>query len=223
MESIFKQIYNWIEVWSIVIPLLVLVIKKPKEKYLNIVVIYLIITLSINLLSDISWLYKKNMPLFLQDNNFLYNINSICRLFFFMLFFKNVIRFDISKSKFDYFLIAYIILCVLYFSFISNFFKLNSYLHTFESVSLLTVCIIYFIKLIKSDEIFLSFDPYLIIVAGLSIYESVNFFLFLFFDYLMDNDRIFAASLWKVHNAVFLVFCIFIARAFYGRLRYHYT
>ncbi len=216
----FNLIFNWSEVWAPLLPLYVFILKRPKEKYFEIISAYLLTALFINGIIDVSWLFNSCMPSILKNNNFLYNINSICRVFVFVLFFKNAIKLNLKKCV-HFFLFLYVFWFVFYFIFLGDFFSLSSFLHSIESISLLILCIIYFIQLIKSEEIFLTFDPYFIIVSGLAIYESVNFFIFLFFNYLMNHNRErFVSDLWEVPNIIFFVFCLFITRAFYGRFKY---
>jgi hypothetical protein len=212
-----RFILDWMEVWAPLIPLYVFIIKRPNEKYLKIIAVYLLTSFCINSIIDVSWRFNKCMPQGLQNNNFLYNIISVCRVFFFVFFFMKTTSI-LSKKVYTLFLVLYILLFSSYFIFVADFFMLSSLLHSVEALGLLALCILYFIKLIKSDEVFFGFDPYLIIISGLAIYESVNFFVFLFYSYLMNNNgEDFARVLWRVPNIIFFVFCLFIARAFYER------
>ncbi|HEY6978252.1 MAG TPA: hypothetical protein VH396_18255 [Chitinophagaceae bacterium] len=210
-------ILNWMEVWAPLIPLYVFIVKRPDEKHLEIIAAYLLTSLCINLIIDVSWLFNSCMPPALKNNNFLYNIISVCRVFFFVIFFMNTTSL-LSKKVYNLFLGLYVLLFAIYFTFFADFFTLSSMLHSIEALGLLALCILYFTRLIKSDEVFFGFDPYLIIISGLAIYESVNFFVFLFYSYLMENSgQDFAKVLWRVPNIIFLVFCLFITRAFYER------
>ena len=209
------QILNWSEVWAPLIPLLVFILKAPKNKHLDLIAAYLFTAFCINAIIDVSWQYQKYMPAFLFYNAFLYNINSFCRIIFFVLFFSLLANLP-SKKTAIFFLILYLIIFVVYFIINKNFNTLNSPLHSTESLILLLLSIVYLIRLIQSDEIYLSFDPYLLIISGLAVYESVNFFVFLFYDYLAEKDRMFDHYLWNVHNIIFIIFCVLIARAFLG-------
>ena len=51
------------------------------------------------------------------------------------------------------------------------------------------------------------------VVAGLSIYVAVNFFIFLFYATLIATALKFSIVIWNVHNIFFIIFCIFIAIA----------
>jgi hypothetical protein len=213
-----NSILDWSEVWAPLIPLYIFIFKRPKDNFLGIIAGYLLTAICINAVIDVSWLYNSRMPLILKNNNFLYNINSLCRIIFFTLLFRNPIKI-FPKKYFDIFLFAYLLFYFFYLRYDDNFFTLNSLLHSTESICLLVFSIIYFIRLINSDKILLAFDPYLLIVSGLSIYESVNFFVFLFYQYLSANSKNFAHYLWDVHNVIFIIFCLLIAKAFYGRFK----
>lgn len=211
-----KHILDWLEVWAILIPLFVFILCKPKEGYLHLIFMYLIIALCLNIVSDISWKFRTDMPSFLKENGFLYNISSIARFFFFILFFRKI---DMTRNKnYNFILFPFLIIAVIYFIITGEFEKISSPLLATEAIVLLFFCIAYFIRLIKADEVFLSFDPSLIVVAGLAIFESVNFFVFLFYSYLIDSDCDFASAIWHVSNIAFLILCLFIARSFLGRL-----
>ena len=68
----------------------------------------------------------------------------------------------------------------------------------------------------RSDEITNEFDASLFVVTGLAIYEVVSFPIFLFYKTLMETTKNYAVTIWDVHNLTYIVFCLFIAKAFYG-------
>ena len=65
--------------------------------------------------------------------------------------------------------------------------------------------------------------PHFWIVTGLCVYVVVNFFVFLFYLPLLDVDFRLSVNMWNVHNIAFIIFCVFIAKGFYGTTRYRYT
>ncbi|HEY2727880.1 MAG TPA: hypothetical protein VGI61_11940, partial [Parafilimonas sp.] len=154
-------------------------------------------------------------PAYLKNNNFLYNINSFVRIIFFSLFFQKAINLFSKKSLFI-FLGIYMAIFVWYLSIDNRFLLLSSMLHACESFILLSFSIIYLIKLIKSEKSIYSFNSYLLIISGLAIYESVSFFIYLFYQYLPDKNDEFAHNIWYVIDIGFVIFCLFIARAFFG-------
>jgi len=215
------NILNWSEVWAPLIPLYIFILKKKDYSSFRIIAVYLLTALCINAMADVSWIFKQCMPVKLQNNNYLYNISSILRTVIFTLFFRNTINL-FSKKLFNWFLIIYAIGFLIYFIINGNFWTLNSLLHTTESFTLLICSIAFFIKLINSEEIFLKFDPRLLIISGLALYESVNFFVFLFYQYIISSTDKLWDYIWYIPDTMYIVFCILIAKAFYGESKEAY-
>lgn len=209
-------ILKWSEVWSTLIPLYIFIIKRSDDKSLNIIAVYLLTALCLNTAADVSWIFKPCIPLEWQNNNFIYNISSILRMLVFIFFFRNIVRL-FPKKYFDIFLLLYILFFTSYFIIEKNFRTLNSLLHTIEGLTLIVCSIIFLIRLIRSNRIFVRFDPYILIVSGLVLYESVNFFVFLFYQYLLNITDPLLDNIWYVADIMFVIFCVFIAVAFYGQ------
>lgn len=214
MTNYFIKILSWTEVWATILPLLVWMIRKPRENFTVPVKFYLIIAIVLNCWSDLAYF---NL---IENNHFLYSINSICRMFFFLWFFA-LLNIPNKKTPFIVFAIS-IFLIIVNFTFHENFFtSFSSNVFAFEGIVLIIFCILYFLKKLKSDEVSAKFDSALYIVTGLSIYEAVCFPVFLFYRTLIENNGNYAALLWDiVHNISYFVFCFFIARAFYGDTRH---
>ena len=70
----------------------------------------------------------------------------------------------------------------------------------------------YFSKLQEEDDLKMKADFW--IVTGLSLYITVSFFVFLFQNTLATNLELFAITIWKVVDIAYILFCIFIAKAF---------
>ena len=181
-----------------------------------IIAAYLLTALLLNTMADVSWRFRPCMPDFLKNNNYLYNLNSVCRIIFFSFFFQKAVElFSIRRLRI--FLSIYVIAAGIYLSVSERFLTLSSPLHVCESFILLFFCITYLIKLIRAEQAFVAFDSYLLIISGLAIYESVNFFVYLFYQYLPDPESEFAHNIWYVPDVSFVIFCLFIARAFSTR------
>src|SRR5690242_2505101 len=122
----FTTILNWIEVWSPLIPLYVFILKRPNEKNLQIIATYLLTALCLNAVIDVSWLFRNCMPELLKKNNFLYNISSITRIFFFTFFFRKATSL-LSTKIYSFIIALYVILFIFYFKFLNNdFFYFSS-------------------------------------------------------------------------------------------------
>ncbi len=223
-----RKILDWSEVWALLIPLAVLIWKKNKTPYLKPVRIYVWVALLLNLAIDLIAEYKvKAWGLgpedFLWNNNFLYNISSVVRLLLFAWFFILLQQRFMHRIKaiIPY---AFIVFVLVNFIFYEKFFpqgyyeSFSSRLLATEAALLLFYSLQYFIFLMIEDRATkASKQKGFWTVTGLSIYVSVNFFIFLFYDYMTNATRTFAYGIWDVHNIVFIILCIFLAKQFYGK------
>src|SRR4051794_35275412 len=115
----FGIILKWIEVWSPLIPLYAFILKRPNEKTLNIIAAYLLTALCLNAVIDVSWIFNKCMPSWIKNNNFLYNISSISRVFFFTLFFMKTTAL-LSRKNYMLVTSLYALTFIFYFIFLRN-------------------------------------------------------------------------------------------------------
>ena len=225
----FKLILNWSEVWALLIPLTFIIIKgKNIPLYLKPIRIYVWVALILNVAADLLRRFKIKWGFhdgdLLWSNNFLYNTHSIARLLLFSYF------FILLKQRFMHRVkviipVLFVIFVIVNFTFHEKYFdyKFSSLLLATEAALLLFYCLQYFIYLLLEDrQIPLKKQPGFWIVIGLSIYISVSFFIFLFYNYIMQymiqkKWKSFAVDIWDVHNIVYIFLCICIARAFYER------
>jgi hypothetical protein len=216
MIKFLQQILDWSEAWATLLPITVFLIKKPKQKYLMPVIVYLVIALLLNTFIDLSWKFYLEAPTYLpENNNFLYNIHSVCRLFLVLWFFS---RLHLQPLRIRNVFVAFscAVVIVLNFTFFESFRNFSDNLFSFEGMLLLICCLSYLLSLIKSDYIDATFNPALLVVTGIAVYEAVSFSIFLFHEALTSQNPDFSVAIWKVHNYVFIVMCLFFAKAFYG-------
>lgn len=217
----YKVITDWSEVWALLIPLFFLIRRKNKSPYLKPVRIYVILAFIINFCAisiqefKESWGYK--LGDFLFSNNFLYNINSVVRLLLFSWFFILLNQRFMHRIK-AIIPFAFIVFCIINFVFFQDFFNrynLSSRLLAIEAALLLFYCLQYNIYLILDDKgtQFLK-QPGIWVVIGLTFYVATNFFIFLFYDYLIKHNKVFAVDIWDVHNIAFIFLCVCIAITF---------
>lgn len=225
MSNIIKSILNWSEVWALLIPLAIYILKRYQPRYLNPVVFFLFISLLINLFIDLLADYKKVWGLkegdFLWNNNFLYNLSSIIRLILFAWFFNLLDQKFMQRVK-TILPYGFLLFVLVNFIFFENFFPMtrnesfSSRLLATEAALLIFFCLQYFIYLIIEDKTTnLKSVPGFWVVTGLSIYVGASFFIYLFYEYLTKKTMNFAVNIWDVHNIVFIIFCIFIAIQFH--------
>lgn len=229
MLSILRIIFDWSEVWALLIPLIILLIRKPEKNWLTPVKWYLVAALVLNVSIDIVWYINKfnlygSVKGHRWNNNVFYNLHSIIRLLLFACFFILLRQRFMHRIKIII-PFAFLLFVLINFIFYENFYPrgsnegLSSRLLATEAALLLFYCLQYFIFLMIEDKpVSLSRQPGFWVVTGLSIYVSVNFFIFLFFTYLFTATREFAVTIWDVHNIVFIILCIFIGRQFYQKI-----
>jgi hypothetical protein len=135
------------------------------------------------------------------------------------MYFFALIQIPKSKKLRVIFFVCAIMFVVINFSLFSYLTNFSSAIFTAEGFILIVYSIIYFLKTLKSDELTHGFNNSLYIVTGIAIYEAVCFPIFLFYQTLTNETRQYAVNIWDVHNIAYIVFCLFIARAFYGTTR----
>ena len=223
---------DWSEVWALLIPLTVLLYRRPQPATLKPVIIYLWLAFILNLGIDIimvlrdyymDWI-QTHFPQWLKTNNPLYNIHSVVRFTCFSIYF---LQLHASFTKFKKLLAAAsVIFLAINFSIFENFFYPDSFsgnLLATEAYLLLVYCMLYYLSELKDDSKNLFNGPHFWVVTGLSIYVVINFFVFLFYLPMIDVDVHLAVNIWNVHNIAFIIFCLFITKAFYGSYRYKYS
>ena len=152
-------------------------------------------------------------------------MHSIARFICFSIYFINLPQSSFAKFK-KALAAASAVFLIINFSLFENFFNYDSFsgnLLATEAYLLLVYCMLYYLSELKDDSKNLFNGPDFWIVTGLSIYVVINFFVFLFYLPMIYVDQDLAVNIWNVHNIAFIIFCLFIAKAFYGSHRYKYS
>jgi hypothetical protein len=207
---------DWAEFWATIIPLMVLK-HRDQPKYMRPIIIYLWIALLLNLVIDIIGDFRHVLPSWLQSNNVLYNIHSLVRFACFGYF------FHLINQTFNRWINKIVntvaLLFVLYdFIFLESFTNprhLSGNLLATESFLLLIYCLQYYLAQLANDEKALRREKAFWVVTGLAIYVVVNFFVFLFYVPLLNQNWDQAIRIWRIHNFAYICLCIFIAKGFY--------
>ncbi len=221
LSSNFKFVLGWSEAWAMVIPI-VLLLQNPKQPgYMKPVIWYVWIAFVLNLFQCTIANLKNdlNFPHWLQTNNYVYNINSIVRFTCFALFFFGLRQVYAARLK-VWILVLFYLFVLINFLFFEDFFHFNhlsSRLLTTEAYLLMIYCLLYFFAKMKQYDTSKIRTPDFWVATGLMMYVSVNFFIFLFQNQLVKELKPLAISIWRVHDVVFIIFCIILAIAFKGR------
>ncbi|MEO7445173.1 MAG: hypothetical protein ABIT96_10060 [Ferruginibacter sp.] len=203
------------------IPLYAMLNRKNQPGFMQPVSIYIAIALALNIIINFVISFNRFLPEVLTSNNPLYNVQSLVRLTCFGIFFLQLPGTAYHTFR-KWSLLAAGIIIIGYFIFVENFFNydyLSSNLLTAESYLLLIFCIQYYLAELRNDAGNIFDGPAFWVVTGLAIYVVVNFFVFLFYQPMLEVNSKLSENMWNVHNIAFIIFCIFIAKAYYGTAR----
>lgn len=215
--NLINNLLIWSEVWALLIPLCFIFPIRKQKTFLKPVCYYLIIALILNLVANIISNQKAiGLPLPWHSNTMLYNLHSFIRFACFASF------FILLKQKHYVYInkiIPYLYAVILLLNFIlfnKSFTSLhiNGNLMTAESYLLLVYCLLYYLSKLKDEGTLFKSDPGFWVVTGLAVYVVINFFVFLFYAPMIDENSKLADSIWTVHNVGYILFCLFIAKAF---------
>lgn len=222
---IFKDVIDWMEVWALLIPIVILIKKRKQPFYLKPITIYLFIALILNVLSNIIWKYKFsfNFPVILQVNTYLYSIHAILRLFLLGWFFIILEqRFLKTIKKITLLIFAFfVIINFMYEPFINYWYekgKLQSTISTrvlaTEAAIMVFFCLQYYLYNLINEQEFKK-SPDFWVVTGLAIFSFCSLPIYFFYNTILQTHRTFTINIWTAQKISFLVFCLGIANAFY--------
>lgn len=217
MIEALQAIFDWSEVWALLIPLVFLFRYKNRASFLNPVICYVYIALVLNIAANIISNQKKmNLDLPWHNNVLIYNIHSIIRFFLFAWFFILLKQpfFTTLKKIIPWIFLLFILINFTLFEPLTGEY-ISSLLHIIESVILLFYCLQFYLYVLKEEQVSYNQFPSFWVVTGLSIFVITNFPVYLFYDPLALQDVKFAISIWNVHKIAQIIFCVFLAKAFY--------
>jgi hypothetical protein len=220
MDEIIESIFDWSEVWALFIPLAFLLFTGKRSTLLTPVVVYLWLALILNVFADIIQDFKKpwHFPPWLQSNNPIYNLHSVVRFACFSCFFITIPQPLFKRLK-KGIAVVFIIFFIINFVFFEDFFypnHLSGNILSAESYLLLIYGMLYYLAVSMGEDDTAFKEPAFWVVTGLSIYVVINFFAFLFYVPMINYDLKLALNIWNVHNAAYIILCLFITRAFYA-------
>lgn len=217
MHSFLKILYDWLEVWALFFPIYAFLKNRGQPHYMIPVGFYLLIALILYVFSDVIWQRTTlGIDLGITNNNPLYNLNSIVRFLLFSTFFIRLAQPSLMavKKTLPFLFIAFVLFN---FIFLEDYFRLrlSSKLHVVESGLLLFYCLHYYFYLLAQDQSSFTKLPSFWVVTGLSILVVASFSIYLFYDAMIDSNFHFAVNIWQFHKIAFLIFCLFLTKAFY--------
>lgn len=198
MNFIYLYLNRWIEVWPYLLPLSIFFFQRHKNKNTRLLFIFTCIAFILSLAGTITWRYAYLFPESFKNNNILYNAGSIVRTVFPALYILQLP--SIKPLRYLWYIFSgYILFILLSFFFWDDIFILSTIQHSAESILILIFTISFYLHLIVDDEINLkSVIAPLVFCTGISVYSSVNFFIYLFFYPVLNTDEHFS---YKIYNA----------------------
>jgi hypothetical protein len=213
----FADLFVWSEVWMPLLPLAVLVFSSKQPSYTKPVIAYLIAAVALNFVANIIWLQQKlGLSLPTDNNNPIYNLHSVLRLFLFSFFFlelRQPFALPIKKVLPIAFLLFVIIDLIFFEDFMARIIANN--IHAAEAGILIIYSLTFYIFQINNEQSTFKNDPSFWIVTGLFAFVLVSFPIYIFYKELIKADNAFAIDVWEVQKAAFLVFCLLTAVGFY--------
>ena len=215
--EVLTTIMDWSEVWILIVPMVIYLNKKAQPNFMVPVITYVFLGFFFNLICDGMYLLLPLLPEKYHSNTIFYNLHSLSRFCLFISFFLRLNQQEyklIKKLLIAFFIINFII----YFIFFDSFFNtqhISSDLMTGEAFFLLFFCMLFYLSLMKEENSSYKYRNDFWVVTGLSIYMVVNFFLFLFYNPLLDKNAQLAEDIWNVHNIAYVIFILLISKALY--------
>jgi hypothetical protein len=220
MGSIFQGIRDWAEVWGLFLPLAVMLVHRHTGPSLRPVRYYVWIGLFVSLATTILYIYHYQLPRQLQNNNLIYNIHSTLRVILFSWF---ILQFRFGRPAFiqKTIVAGYFAFIAVNFLFWTNPLHFSSIHFIAEGIALLSLCILFFFRTIRDEsDVDWIKHPAFLVCAGISLYEAINFFIFLFFETLAKENLDFLRAAWTLHNLIFVVLCVMLALGLYRGKKY---
>ena len=218
---------DWIEVWSLFIPIIALAKRKKQPSALSPVIIYIFIALYFNIITDIIFQFQStiNFPDWFKTNTYMYHLNSVVRFFLFSAFFIKLNQPFLywTKRIIPLLFIGFVIINFVFFEKFINYKFYDGYVHsklshhllTVEAALLLIYCLQYYLFRLQEDHHELKKPADFWIVTGLFIFVIASFPIYLFYGKLVSDYTNFAVVIWKVNDVCFIIFCTLIAKGFY--------
>lgn len=217
----FQAILDWSEVWALLFPLVAYHFVRHQPGSLRPVLVYVWGALFLNLLGDIIGDFKRYLPDWLQTNLLLYNLHSLFRFVCYVYFFSLVKQTYFTRLR-KMLPPFYLLLAAVNYIVLEDYLDQNHIsgnLFTIEAYFLLIYCMLYYLSQLRDEVERMQSDKEFWVVTGLSIYVVINFFIFLFYVPMIQENPRLADRMWSVHNLAYISLCLFITKAIYVPFR----
>ncbi len=219
--NLFQFLLNWSEVWALLIPLIVMLVFKPKGPDLKWLSLYTVSAFILNFLAVFVIEYYDLVPSWMniRGNNIYYNLHSLVMVIFFSLYIIQTWKYR-HTIILKIILAVYLVLVLCNFAFREPPYKLSTLHFTAGSIVLMAFCLLYFFHtILEEGQTNRLKHPSFMVCAAVCLYQAITFFIFLFIYPMFDNapgkDYSFAMLMMRIYQASFVVFCILLAIALY--------
>jgi hypothetical protein len=214
LTTLFIEILKWSEVWALLIPLTVYLTQRNNGRLLFPLQLYLFIGLVLNLFITLISNIHELVATFNGSNHIFYNIHSVVKVVLLGWFIMRYLP-RASGNIIRLVFVFYGAFILFNFSFFESPLFFSSRLLTIESIILMFLGISWYLYTLQDDgKREYNRAAVFLVITGVVIYESISFFIFLFYKQLIVPERNFALLIWKVHDIAFVIMCVFMARAF---------
>jgi hypothetical protein len=219
MVKILEEISTWGEIVGIIIPLIIIIIYKPKDGENRPLVLYVITAFMLNLII-VAIAKNEGRYSFIPASNLLfYNIHSVVKVFFFG-WYLSAFRSLKSSRLIKVLIPAFILFAIINFTVWQPIDAFSVRIANIEAILLLLFCSSFFISTIidNSDTIWMN-RPVFMVCASINFYAALNFFVFLFFNHLnkeSENENNLLTILLIIFVFSYMILCVILAIAIRG-------
>lgn len=214
MHQFYKFLLDWSEVWPLAIALTILLLFKQKEK-VTILIWLVIVTFLFHFSGTYISRFNDKVPEVFRNNNFIYNLLAVIKpLFagFYLLSLRQLKQYKFLKLT----LVLFPIFCLINFLFLENIFIYSSHMVLASSAFLLIFTLTFFLDAMIDDEIPLPLQhPAYFFCTGISISESINFFIYLFIFPAFSTSTEFGLLIMQISSYAYIFYGLILATGFF--------
>ena len=157
---------------------------------------------------------------FLSNNYWVHWLNTVFS-FFIIIYILSKTTKVISSITSKIISISFLIFAIIAIILGDGISLFNSYSAGLSSLIIISLCLLFFYQVLKgnnknNDES--PNTPLFWSISGIFTYYFGSFFIFLTYQYLINNFNSGFSLLWRFHNILLLICCLYIIYGFYGKV-----
>lgn len=217
------MLIKWSEVWPLAVALTILFFFTQKGEHTSIIIWLIIITLIFHTAATIISLYTYKIPEQFKNNNILYNLIAFIKPLLVGLYILKLKQLKtLTYLRIVY--VVFILFTIVNFTFLENIFTYSTHMVIAESIVLLIFTMTFFLNSMIDDEIPLPLNhPAYFLCTATGIFESINFFIYLFIFPVFYTNQDFADLLMNISGVAFIIYGLILAAGlFYNRHEFRF-